>query len=183
MKRICSLLGVALLTCLLPLGLIAQQTVAPPPKPLAHTYRLTYTLTILDGGKRTGVQHYSMTISAPSNRGSLKIGEKVPVVTGSYSGDSKGGVQTQFTYLDLGLNIDATLIEDPNGIQLVSKIEQSSVLPAPAKIAEVNEPVIRQTVLSNTSVVSVGKSVVLGSFDMPETTRHGDIEVTVEQIT
>ena len=177
-----TLLPVALLACLLPTVATAQQ-LSTQPKPLAHSYRLTYTLTVTDAGKRTGVQHFTMTISAPTNRGSLKIGEKVPIATGSYNADGKSnGTQTQFTYLDIGLNIDATLTEESNGVQLVSKIEQSSVAPVPVKILDVSEPVIRQMVLSNTSVVAPGKSVILGSVDIPDTTRHSDIEVTVEQM-
>ncbi len=46
-------------------------------------------------------------------RATLKIGQKIPVATGSYNaGVSTGvasiGVQTQFTYLDVGVNIDIT---------------------------------------------------------------------------
>src|ERR1700728_2440213 len=127
-----ALLPAALLACFLPVVSAAQQS---QPKPLEHSYRLTYTITVTDAGKRTGVQHFTMTISAPTNRGTLKIGEKIPVATGSYNTDGKGnGAQTQFTYLDVGLNINATLTEEPNGVQLVSKLEQSSVAPIPAKI-------------------------------------------------
>jgi Bacterial type II and III secretion system protein len=175
-----TLLPVALLACFLPVVSAAQQA---PPKPLEHSYRLTYTITVMDAGKRTGVQHFTMTISAPTNRGSMKLGEKIPVATGSYSADGKAnGVQTQFTYLDVGLNISATLTEEPNGVQLVSKLEQSSVAPAPVRIGDVSEPIIRQMVLENTSVVAAGKAVVIGSLDIPDTARHSDIEVTVEQM-
>src|SRR5580658_10936544 len=102
MNRILSL---ALLACAVPALAQAQQA-STPPKPLAHTYRLSYTLTVADAGKRIGVQHFTMTVSAPTNRGSVKMGEKVPVVTGSYS-EAKSDVQTQFTYLDVGINISA----------------------------------------------------------------------------
>jgi hypothetical protein len=179
------LLPAALLASLLPVASIAQQPTPPPPppKPLAHSYRLTYTVTVSDAGKRTGVQHFTMTISAPTNRMTLKMGEKIPLATGSYSADGKStGAQTQFTYLDVGLNVDASLIEEANGVQLVSKLEQSSVAPVPVKILDVSEPVIRQLVLTNTSVVTPGKAVVIGSLDIPDTTRHSDIEVTVEQM-
>jgi hypothetical protein len=109
------------------------------------------------------------------------MGEKIPVVTGSYGPNAQAGAQTQFTYLDVGINIDATVSEDANGIELSSKVEQSSVAPAPAKLDGVDEPVIRQMVLSNTSLLVPGKAVTLGSLDLPDTTRHIDIEVTAEQ--
>jgi len=185
MKRTNLLLASSLFACLLPAAMVAQQAAAPAPsapKPLAHTYRLTYTLTATEGGKRVGLQHFAMTVSAPTNRGSVKMGEKIPVVTGSYNSDGKSGSQTQFTYLDVGINIDATVAEDAHGIELTSKVEQSSVAPAPSKLDGVEEPVIRQMVLSNTSLMVTGKSVVLGSMDLPDSTRHVEIEVTAEQL-
>jgi len=185
----CTLLlsRMAVLACLLPVAAAAQQAPAPfqqvpaPVKPLAHTYHVTYTLTVTEAGKRVGIQHFTMTVSAPTNHGTVKMGEKVPVVTGSYGPNPQAGVQTQFTYLDVGINIDAMLAEDANGLELTSKVEQSSVAPAPVKLDEVNEPVIRQMVLSNTSLLVPGKPVTLGSLDLPDTTRHIDIEVTAEQ--
>ena len=174
-KSIC--LSLALLVCAIPA--VAQQQV--PPKPLAHTYRLAYTLTISDAGKRTGVQHFTMTVSAPTNRGSVKMGEKVPVATGSYSGEN-AKVQTQFTYLDVGINISAIVAEDTNGISLSSKVEQSSVAPVRVTISGVSEPIIRQMVLENTSLITPGKSVALGTLDIPDSTSHVEIEVAVEQL-
>jgi len=183
MKRTNLLIASSLFVCLLPAALYGQQPSAPTqPKPLAHTYRLTYTLTVSDGGKRVGVQHFAMTVSAPTNRGTVKMGEKIPVVTGTYGPNSQAGAQTQFTYLDVGINIDATITEDANGIELTSKVEQSSVAPAPSKLDGVEEPVIRQMVLSNTSLLVPGKSVILGSMDLPDSTRHVEIEVTAEQL-
>jgi len=173
------LFSTALLAGLVPAVSGAQ---APPSKPLTHSYRVTYTLTVSDGGKRTGVQHITMTISAPTSRGTIKMGQKIPVATGSYDADGKSGVQTQFTYIDVGLNIDANLIEEQNGVQITSKLEQSSVAPEPVTINGVTEPIIRQLVLANTSVLPLGKSVVLGSLDIPDTMRHMDIEVTVDQM-
>jgi hypothetical protein len=143
---------------------------------------VAYTLIVTEAGKRVEVQHFTMTVSAPTNRGTLKMGEKVPVITGSYGPNPQTGMQTQFTYLDVGINIDATVAEDSNGIELTSKVEQSSVAPAPAKLADVNEPVIRQMVLTNTSLLVPGKPVTLGSLDIPDSTRHVEIDVTAEQV-
>src|ERR1700723_3867944 len=161
MNRKSVFLSLALLVCTVHAPAQTQQAPTPP-KPLAHTYRLGYTLTVADAGKRISVQHFTMTVSAPTNRGSVKMGEKVPVVTGSYS-EAKSDVQTQFTYLDVGINIDATIAEDANGISLSSKVEQSSVAPVRVTISGVSEPVIRQMVLQNTSLIAPGKSVALGT--------------------
>jgi hypothetical protein len=177
MSRTSTLLRLALLV--LPLSVVATAQEAPA-KPPAHTYRLTYTLTVSDAGKKISVQHFTMTVSPPSNRGSVKMGEKVPVVTGSYSSDGKSGVQTQFTYLDVGLNNSATVLEEPSGVQLSSKLEQSSVAPGPAGFPQ--DPIVRQIVLDNTTILYPGKPVTLGSLDIPDSTRHTDIEVVMERL-
>jgi type II secretory pathway component GspD/PulD (secretin) len=145
-------------------------------------YRLTYTITELDSGKTIGTEHLSMIV-VNGQRTSVKEGDKVPVATGSYSdgNTTPNGVQTQFTYLDVGMNFDATLNEIEGGALLKSKVEQSS-LGAPSLIAGVQEPVVRQTVLEGISVLTLGKPVLLGSIDVPTTTRRFDIAVVLEQI-
>ena len=144
------------------------------PKP---SYRLTWSITESDAGKRIGVQHIS-TILVPGGRTTLKQGSKIPIATGSYD-DGKNGSQTQFTYLDIGLNLDATLDVFASGMRLKSKIEQSSAAEN-VVIQEVREPVIRQTVLEGTSLIVPGKPLVLGGVDVPGSTRHLDIEVLLE---
>ncbi len=173
--------------CALPLAAPAQQQ---PEKPI-HGYRVTYTLTTTDAGKRVSLDHYAMTVdTAPvqfsdgrtySGRGTIKIGQKVPVATGS-SGDEKSGIQTQFTYLDIGINLDATVTESPTGLLIASKVEQSSVAPEPVAIGGVNEPLIRQMVITNSSTITPGKTLTVGSLDLPDTKRHIDIEVSVEPV-
>ena len=45
-----------------------------------RTYRITYTLAESDGGKRVGVQHFSMVV-VTGQRVQLKQGDKIPVAT------------------------------------------------------------------------------------------------------
>ncbi len=65
-------------------------------------------------------------------RATLKIGSKIPVATGSYNaGVSTGiaslGVQTQFQYLDVGVNIDMTpTVHYDREVSLKLKVEVSS---------------------------------------------------------
>jgi len=123
-------------------------------------------------------------IVVTGQRATLKQGSKIPVLTGSYNNGSAtaaAGVQTQFTYLDVGMNFAATLDEIDHGARLNSKVEQSSVGEEKA-IADAQEPVIRQTVIESTSFLSLGKPLMLGSVDIPGTTRHMDIEVVMEQV-
>jgi type II secretory pathway component GspD/PulD (secretin) len=143
------------------------------------TYRLIYTITESDDGKRVGTQHFSLVVVS-GQRTTLKQGSKVPIATGSYNSGSSTA-QTQFTYLDIGLNLDASLDESVNGVRLRSKVEQSGIAEH-TTIADVQEPVIRQTVLEGTSILTPGKPLVLGSLDLPGSTRHLDVEVVMEVV-
>jgi type II secretory pathway component GspD/PulD (secretin) len=143
------------------------------------TYKLTYTLAESDAGKSLGIEHFSI-IAVDGQRASFKQGDKIPVATGSFSTDNSAS-QTQFTYLDVGMNFDLTANSYSGGIVLKSKVEQSSVGPTNT-IAGVAEPVVRQTVLDNVSTVPFGKPLMLGSIDVPNSTRHIDIDVAVEQL-
>jgi type II secretory pathway component GspD/PulD (secretin) len=144
------------------------------------SYRLTYTLTDSDGDKRVGTQHFSMVVVS-GQRTTFKQGTKIPVATGTME-DSKSGAATQFTYLDVGMNFDATLYDVAGGVRLDSKIEQSSVAPEPANIAGVSEPIIRQSVLQGASMLSPGKPLMLGSADIAGSTHRLDITVLMEPI-
>ncbi|HSY34488.1 MAG TPA: hypothetical protein VK814_01935 [Acidobacteriaceae bacterium] len=149
------------------------------------TYRITYTLTELDAGKTVSTRHYSMLLG-DGERSSLKEGNKIPVATGTYSNGAAAAspsseVQTQFTYLDIGMSFDATLAVSGNSVHLRSKVEDSS-LDQPVTIVGVTEPVVRQSVLDGTSVLSLDKPFMLGTIDIPNTARHMDIAVLIEQI-
>jgi type II secretory pathway component GspD/PulD (secretin) len=148
------------------------------------TYRLTYTITEMEGGKRVGTQHFAMVV-ASGQPTKLKQGSKVPVVTGSYSpsgaSTSGPGVQTQFTYLDVGMNFEATLDEFANGVRLRSNVEQLSIAEEKSGVGA-QDPIVRQTSLTGASFLSPGKPLVLGSLDIPGSTRHLDIEVVMEQL-
>jgi type II secretory pathway component GspD/PulD (secretin) len=159
----------------------AKKLIADIDRP-RKTYRLTYTITELDAGKRIGTEHYSMIV-VTGQRATLKQGSKVPVLTGSYNaGVAKDpGIQTQYTYLDIGMNFAATLDEIEHGARLNSKVEQSSVADEKSGTVE-QDPIVRQTVLESTSFLSLGKPLMLGSVDIPGTTRHMDIEVVMEQV-
>ena len=147
------------------------------------SYRLTYTLTELDAGRTVSTEHYSMVL-ASGQQLTLKQGTKVPVATGSYSNanaSANNSVETQFTYLDIGMNFVATVEPMANGVQLHSKIEQSN-LAQPSIIEGVTEPVVSQTVLETTSLLSLGKPRMLGAIDIPHSTHHIDIAAVIEPL-
>ena len=103
-------------------------------------------------------------------RATIKIGQKIPVATGSYNaGVSTGvasiGVQTQFTYLDVGVNIDMTpTVHYNHEITLKMKIEVSSEGPTPAVISGVSEPIINQNVVEQVIQLKDGEPSLLAGL-------------------
>lgn len=146
-----------------------------------RTYRLVYTLTHYDGQKSLGAMHYAMTI-VTNGRATLKQGSKEPVMTGGYAHDSTPGTtQYQYTYIDVGLNLDARLMEVGDGLQLSSKVENSSIVDTPNSQA-MKDPAVMQAVLENSTMIKPGTPVVIGSLDFPGGTKHVDVQVTLERL-
>jgi hypothetical protein len=192
MKRTIGVLGIALLLSCGGARVFAQTDAATPKASEAPkasetkvetaptTYRLTYTLTEMDGSKHLGTQHFSLTITSDwRDSNQLKLGSKVPIATASTKPENQ--TLTQFQYQDIGLSISARVKEFSAGVELYSKLEQSSVSEEQSTVG-IKDPVIRQMVLQNTTLLTPGKPVMLGSMDVPGSTRHLDVEVVVEVV-
>jgi hypothetical protein len=184
MKRTIGVLGIALMLSCGSARVYAQADSSTPKasetkvEAAPTTYRLTYTLTEMDGSKRIGTQHFSLTVN-PGNNGRIKLGSKIPIATGSSNQES--AAQSLFQYQDVGLNIYARLKESAAGVSLDSSVEQSSVSEEQSPVG-IKDPVIRQARLENTAFLTPGKPVMLGSLDVPGSTRHLDVEVVVEVV-
>jgi hypothetical protein len=188
MKLASGIMGIALvLTCAANSVSISAQTETSTEKAtttnterVPQTYRLTYTITESDGAKRLGTQHFAVTVNPDTKEAEVKLGSRVPIVTGSYNTASPTtAANVEFQYLDVGLNIAARVREFSAGVEVYSKLEQSSVAEEKSTIGS-NDPVIRQATVQNTAMLTPGKPVMLGSLDVPGSTRHLDIEVVLE---
>ena len=158
--------------------MLAQKLLTELDRP-KKTYRLIYTMTETDGNKRVGAQRFAMIV-VTGQRTVLKQGSKVPIVTGTYNPGSSSA-QNQMTYLDVGMNFDASLDEFANGVRLRSKVEQSSIAEEKSGVGA-QDPIVRQTVLEGTSFLTPGKPMMLGSLDIPGTTRRLDVEVVMDLV-
>ncbi|MGA2218068.1 MAG: hypothetical protein ABSG51_08275 [Terracidiphilus sp.] len=146
-----------------------------------RTYRLTYTISELDGSKHLGTQHFSLTVNPNSKSAELKLGSRVPVASGSFQTNDSGALKNiQYQYVDVGLNIDASVREFESGVQVFSNVDQSAI--GEDESAVKSAPVIRHASLQNTALLTPGKPVTLGSVDIPGSTRHLDIEVVLEVV-
>ena len=101
---------------------------------------------------------------------SLKIGSKIPIATGSYSAGTaittaSLGVQTQFTYLDVGVNIDMTPTVHYDGeISLKLKVEVSAEDGSVSEGSGVTEPIISQRVADQVIQLKDGEPALLGGL-------------------
>ncbi len=146
---------------------------------IQKTYRLTYTITETDNGKRIGVQHFALVVVSGQIT-NLKQGTKVPLVVGEIHPEAaKQGSNVQ--YLDVGLNIEASISTYLDGVRLRTKIEQSTLAEEQSGVGA-QDPLIRQALFEGTSTLVQGKPLVLGALDIPGSTRHQEIEVVSEQI-
>jgi hypothetical protein len=141
-------------------------------------YRLTFTITEMDGSKRVNSQHYVVSGDADAPPTELELGTKIPIETGA-SGANALPSQTQISYIDIGLNIRARLRQFANGLELSSKISQSAV---DSQQSLLKSPVIRQTDLVSTVLLTENKPTTLGMMDELGTTHRLQIEVEVTKI-
>ena len=189
-KALLASLAVLSLVLVLPVAR-AQQSDSHQAGP-AHTYRLILSLIHSDNGKSMNVQHYAMTIVAQGKdcsfgpgpcHATMKWGSKHPVMTGGVAKEAggPGASQYQFTYIDVGLNLDARLSETPEGLELSIKAENSSIAD-PGNVQELKDPVVMQGVLESSTIIKPGVPVIIGSLDAPGTTQHVDVEVKLEPV-
>jgi type II secretory pathway component GspD/PulD (secretin) len=143
------------------------------------TYRLTYTITQTDNSQPVASQH--VTLLVPSGgEADLKQGSRVPIIAGTTeSGTSNPGTQVQ--YMDVGLTIVASLTGSTDDLRLHTRVEQSG-LAEEKSVVGAQDPVIHRTELDAVSPLSQGKPSLLGSLDIPGTTRHMQIEVSSEPV-
>jgi general secretion pathway protein D len=100
-------------------------------------------------------------------KATLKIGSKIPVATGSYAtptAATSAAVQTQFQYLDVGVNVEMQPTVHYNGdVTLKVKIEISSQTGS-TTISGVTEPIISQQVVDEVIRLKEGESNLIGGL-------------------
>ncbi len=142
-------------------------------------YRITYSITDIDAGRPIGTQHVELILPVGSKT-VVKQGTRVPIVTEAVDKDS-GAPRTQVQYIDVGLNIEASLEGSGDAPRLQSKVEQSNLSDGKTGLGT-QDPVIGQTKMEGWSMLTHGKSTLLGSLDIPGTARHEEIMVMSELV-
>jgi len=140
------------------------QETAKTAEPPAHFYRLDLSLEQVDAdGKPINSRSYAVTISTAHNDANAEIrtGARVPLAAGS----GKDGEITQWTYQDVGVNIDARYPRDVGGkLSLYLAADVNS-------IADTKDPGTNYHPIFNTNkwqgqvLIPIGKATVAFSSD------------------
>ena len=134
-----------------------------------------------DAAAKNG-RRYSMLLNAMS-KGVLKVGNRVPTATGSVTGANTALVSTQYTYIDLGMNIDFDIREQNGRLNLRANVDISTVVPPDKNAASVPpSPTISQIKLNIDTGVTAGKPVVVAAFDDPVTGQKFEVEATITRM-
>jgi general secretion pathway protein D len=115
-----------------------------------------------------------------AQKATLKIGERIPIATGSYGGGGLSGVggtsglgigvQTQFQYQDVGVNIEMTpTVHYDHDVTLKIKIDISSQASS-VTISGVTEPIIAQNVVDQVIRLREGEASILGGIKQTQET-------------
>jgi type II secretory pathway component GspD/PulD (secretin) len=142
-------------------------------------YKITYSITGVDNGKATGTQRVELVVPT-HGKTAVKTGHRVPLVTGSTDQDN-GKANAQVQYIDVGLNIEASLEGTGDVLRLRTKIERSSVADDKSGMGA-QDPLIQQTALEGVAILAQGKPTLLGSLDLPGGSRHEEISVQSELV-
>jgi len=99
-----------------------------------------------------------------SEKASLKIGDRIPIATGSFQSGLTQGVNTQFQYIDVGVKIDITpYVHAGNDVTLKMSLEVSSVT-GEQTIDGVTEPTIGQRTIEHEARLADGEVNLIGGI-------------------
>jgi hypothetical protein len=181
MKRMLVVCFAALILALTPLA--AQEAGKPgsAPRNEEHTpavtpLRVTVVFTEYDGDKKISNLPYNFTVNADEKRASpssrIRSGARIPVSTG----------KEQFTYLDVGTNIDCSATQQDDGrFKLQMVLERSSIVPE-SQTPSGNNPVVRNFRVDLNPVLKDGQSVESVASTDPLTGHVYKVSVTVNAV-
>ena len=153
----------------------AQKKATDGPEP-GHSYRLDFTISELEDGKKINSRQYSINLNS-GDQNEIKIGTRVPV-------EAKQG---EIQYLDIGTNIwcrlrdraDIAWLSNDVMLQVRSDLSNFAI---PEQQVQSTRPVIRQVKIDSSAIATVGKQMVVGSADDPNSKRQFQLEVMVTRL-
>jgi general secretion pathway protein D len=121
-------------------------------------------LTFLMSDSNTKLLQNPQIRALDNQKATLKIGDRVPISTGSFQSGLGGGVNTQFQYLDVGVNIDITPhIHSEGEVSLKMVLEISSVTGS-QNIGGISQPIIGQRRIEHEARLKDGEVNLIGGI-------------------
>jgi len=145
-------------------------------------YRVEFN--IHDGSDAAGKAGRRYVILVEGNdKGVFRVGQRVPYATGSFQSNSGSPMTTQFSYADVGVNIECRVNEIGPRMRLRSTLDLSTLVQhdkngGPPALS----PTIGQLRIEVNALVPPGKPSVVASIDDPVTLRKFDVEATVTRV-
>jgi len=164
---------------LVPRGASAQESSAKPAAEAlepGHAYRVDFLISELEDGKKINTRQYTLNLNAGESD-QLKIGTRVPVEV----------KQSEIQYLDVGTSLWCRLRDRKdvpwlaNDVMLNMNAEISSFA-LPDQQGDRMRPAIRQMKIEASTIALIGKPVVVGVVDDPNSKRQFQLEVTVSRL-
>lgn len=160
----------------------AQDRTGPP------TYKVEFNIRDGSDAAGKGVRHYTL-LTEQNHKAIFKVGSRVPTASGSFQ-SGPGGVginplvNTQYTYLDVGVNIECTVGEMNGKIAMHGSLDFSTVMQpdAASRAANPPNPTVVQTKLELETVIDLDKPTVIGSIDDPVNARQFQVEARVTRV-
>ena len=144
---------------------------APQAQAVQRPFRLDFTLTELEAGKKIDARQYSMVLSPGGGGGKVQIGTRVS------AGTKADGTPE---YIDIGTLINGILYMREGALMMNANCDVTSIVPDAAKVD--GRPVLRTLTIGNSAVVVEGKTVLVGTADDPDSKHEFGLEVTVTEM-
>ena len=133
----------------------------------ANNFQVTIpnaSLTLLMSDSNTKLIQNPEIRALDNEKATLKIGDRVPISTGSFQSGLGGGVNTQFQYLDVGVNIDITPHVHSEGEVTLKMVLEISSVTGSQNIGGINQPIIGQRRIEHDARLQDGEVNLIGGI-------------------
>lgn len=147
-----------------------------------NAYRVDLSFNEMEDGKKVNSRHYSIDLTG-GRENVIKIGTRIPIATSSINSASSqaGSVTEQYQYIDLGTSVWAQLINHGQELRISSEISSVDTSAGSDTTARLG-PVLRQIKIEGSTALILGKPILIGVADDPNSKRQFQLEATVTKL-
>jgi len=132
-------------------------------------YRLDFSLSEMEDGKKLNSRQYSADLNSPDSN-EIKIATRVPFEPR----------QGEFEYLDVGTTIDSTLRERRGETELQVRSNVTSFRQPDASHS--SRPILRELKINGSTILVAGEPMLIGTADDPDSNHQFQLQVTATRL-